>query len=170
MILNPNIEPDRAVERGHLVEKNVSKLGLEYLSLFLVQEILPLHAPLRYRLGNSIEKLTNAGLSLASPKASTEIFRSYNVSCGLGPERRSLDAFLLENNLSFSVGNYGVSCFPFYRVVGMDAQFRVASLVSEFPSGDLRYLMCFHFLLDTPSRPVFSMKTEEVSYHLAPLD
>src|SRR6266567_9146170 len=144
MILNADVEPDGAVERGHLVEKNVSKLGLEYLSLFLVQEILALHAPLRYRLGNSIEKLTNAGLSLAGPKASTEIFRSYNVSCGLRPERRGLNPLLLENDPAFSVGNYGVSCFPFYSVVGMDAQFRVASLVSEFPSGDLRYLMCFH--------------------------
>src|SRR5947207_14390828 len=60
------------------------------------------------------------------------------------PERRGLDAVLLENNLAFSVGNYGVSCFPFYRVVRMDAQFRVASLVSEFPSGGLGSLTCFH--------------------------
>src|SRR5713101_1644606 len=145
MILNPNIEPDWAVECGHLVEKNVSKLDLEYLSLFLVQEILALHAPLRYRLGNSIEKLTNAGLSLSGPKASTEIFRSYNVSRGLRPGRRGLNALLFKNNLTLRVGNYGVPCFPFYRIVGMDARCRVASLVSEFPSGDLRYLMCFHF-------------------------
>src|SRR5438552_10163961 len=35
-ILNAHVEPDRAVEGGHLVEKNVSKLSLEYLSLVLV--------------------------------------------------------------------------------------------------------------------------------------
>src|SRR5712664_1797127 len=49
--------------------------------------------------------------------------------------------------MTLSVGNYSVSCFPFCCVVGMDARFRVASLVSEFPSVDLRYLMCFHFYL-----------------------
>src|SRR2546422_4510835 len=145
MILNPNVEPDWAVERGHLVEKNVSKLSLEYLSLFLVQEVLALHAPFRYRLCNSVQELTDARFSLAGLKASTEIFRSDNVSSGLRPERRSFNALLLEDYLTLVVGNYSVPCFPVYRVIRMDAWLSVASLVSEFPSGDLRYLMCFHF-------------------------
>src|SRR3989454_12197668 len=115
------------------------------MGFFFVQEILPFHAPFRYCLCNSVQELTDARFSLTGPKASTEILRSYNVSSGLRPERRGLDALLFENNLTLMIGNYGVPCFPFYRVVGMDARFRVASLVSEFPCGDLRYLMCFHF-------------------------
>src|SRR3989442_412521 len=148
MILNPNVEPDWAVERGHLVEKNVSKLSLEYLSLFLVQEVLALHAPFRYRLCNSVQELADARFSLTGPEASTKIFRSDNVSSGLRPERRGLDALLFENNLTLMIGNYGVPRFPFYRVIRMDARFRIASLVSEFPSRNLRHLM---FIVDASS-------------------
>src|SRR2546426_6531837 len=115
------------------------------MGFFFVQEILPFHAPFRYCLCNSVQELTDARFSLTGPEASTEIFRSYNVSSGLRPERRSFDALLLEDYLTLVVGNYSVPCFPVYRVIRMDAWLSVASLVSEFPSGDLRYLMCFHF-------------------------
>ena len=48
------------------------------------------------------------------------------------------------------VGYDRVPDFPFYRVVWVDAWFRVGPLVSEFSLGDLRYLLDFHCSYLTP--------------------
>ena len=132
------------------MEKDVGEFGLEGLGFFLVEEVVSFSAPAGDGSRDAAYELFDTTFSSWGSESAAEVFRGDNVCGGLGPERGNFDALLLEDHLSFVVGYDRVPDLPFDCVVWVDAWFRVGPLVSEFPLGNLRYLLDFHCYYLTP--------------------
>src|SRR5215472_6648701 len=94
--LEADVEPDRAVEGGVLVDEDRLQLGLEGVGFVGVREVAALLAPGDGGVDDAADHLLHAGLALRRGEAAAEVLLRDDVRRGLRPELRELDAALLE--------------------------------------------------------------------------
>ena len=96
-LLEADVEPDRRVEGGELVDEDRLQLGLEGLRLLLVREVAAVAPPGAGRLDDPADHLPDARLALRRGHAPAEVLLGDDVRGRLRPELRELDALLLEH-------------------------------------------------------------------------
>jgi hypothetical protein len=126
MRLDPAVEPDRRVERDHLMEEQMGQLGLEDLAVLVGREVAAFAAPLRRRLRHAIEQLTHRMLALGASQRAAEVLLRDHVGRQLRPELRHLDVSLLESDLARARRDHRVAQLPLDLVVRVHARFREA--------------------------------------------
>src|SRR5205085_4964747 len=99
LLLEADVEPDRRVERGELVDEDRLQLGLEGLGLLLAREVAALATPAADRRDDAPDHLFDARLALGRAHAAAEVLLRDDVGRGLRPELRELDVLLLEDGL-----------------------------------------------------------------------
>src|SRR5262249_2329198 len=107
LLLEADVEPDRRVEGGELVDEDELELGLEALGLFLGGEVAALSAPAGDRVDDAADHLLDARLALGRGHAAAEVLLGDDVGRRLAPELRELDALLLEGRLVLA-GDEGI--------------------------------------------------------------
>ena len=111
LLLEADVEPDRRVEGGELVDEDRLQLGLEGLGLFLGGEVAVGAAPAGDRVDDAADHLLDAPLALGRGHAAAEIFLGDDVCRSLRPELRELDVLLVEDRLLLA-GDEGVADLP----------------------------------------------------------
>ena len=96
LLLEADVEPDRRVERGVLVDEDRLQLGLERVGLLVGREVAALAAPAADRVDDAADHLLHAALALGRAEPPAEILLRDDVRRGLRPEARELDVPLLE--------------------------------------------------------------------------
>src|SRR6185295_17523133 len=96
LLLEADVEPDRRVERGELVDEDELELGLKALGLFLGGEVAALAAPAGDRVDDAADHLLDTRLALGRGHAAAEVLLRHDVRRRLRPELRELDVSLLE--------------------------------------------------------------------------
>src|SRR5207249_1932629 len=99
LLLEADVEPDRRVEGGELVDEDRLQLGLEGLGLFLGPEVAVGAAPAGDRVDDAADHLLDAPLALGRGHATAEIFLGDDIRRSLRPELRELDVLLVEHRL-----------------------------------------------------------------------
>ena len=127
LLFEADVEPDRAVERGVLVDEDRLQLGLEGLGLLVVNEIAALLAPGDRRLDDAADHLADARLALGRGEPPAEVLLRDDVRRRLGPELRELDAALLERR-AVAARDHSIANLP------LDLVERVASGDGEEPA------------------------------------
>jgi len=127
LLLEADVEPDRAVEGGVLIDEDRLQLGLEGLGLLVVDEVAALPAPGDRRVDDAADHLPHARLALRRREPAAEVLLRDDVGRGLRPELRELDAALLERRPVLA-RNRGVADLPF------DLVERVAARDGEEPA------------------------------------
>ncbi len=96
LLLEPDVEPDRRVERRELVDEDRLQLVLEGLSLVLGGEVAAVTTPGADRADDAADHLLDRALALGARHAAAEILLRHDVGRGLRPELRKFDVLLLE--------------------------------------------------------------------------
>src|SRR5439155_7492874 len=96
LLLEANVEPDRTVERGVLVDEDRLQLRLEGLGFLVVGEVATLLAPRDCGVDDAADHLPHARLALGGGEPAAEVLLGDDVRRRLRPELRELDAALLE--------------------------------------------------------------------------
>jgi hypothetical protein len=124
--LDPDVEPDRRVEGGLLVDQQVGQLGLEGLGVGVGGEVAVLAAPARDGTGDPVHHLAYRVLALRGAEGAAEVLLGDDVGGVLRPAGGELEVALLEGGRAIApVGDDGVPALPGQLVVG------VGSLVRE---------------------------------------
>src|SRR5581483_9410411 len=118
LLLEADVEPDGAVERGVLVDEDRLQLGLERVALLVVGEVAALGAPCDRRLDDAADHLLDAGLPLGRAQPAAEVLLGDDVRRRLRPELRELDAALLERG-PVPAGDGRVARLPLDLVEGI---------------------------------------------------
>ncbi len=92
LLLEADVEPDRRVERGELVDEDRLQLVLERLRLVLGREVAAVAAPRADRVDDAADHLLDRALALRARHAAAEVLLRDDVRRGLRPELRELDA------------------------------------------------------------------------------
>ena len=127
LLLEADVEPDRRVERGELVDEDRLQLGLEGLGLLLGREVAALAAPAAGRVDDPADHLPHGALALGRGHAAAEVLLRDDVRRGLRPELGELDALLVERRLVLA-GDERVAELP------LDLVERVAAGDREVPA------------------------------------
>src|SRR5438874_11896161 len=143
LLLEADVEPDRRVESGKLVDEDELELGLEGLGLFLGREVAAVSAPAGDRVDDAADHLLDAALALGRGHAAAEVLLGDDVRRRLAPELGELDALLLESRLVLA-GDEGVAQLPLELLERVAARDREVAL-----DGRSRGLVsdCVHVLL-----------------------
>ena len=123
-LLEPAVEPDRAVERGLLVDEDVFQIVAERLQILFGREILVLPRPLRDGVDDAADELLDAALALGRADLPAEILRDDDVGRLLRPGFRHLDVALLEDDLAALVADDGRASLPGDLVERIHTAFR----------------------------------------------
>src|SRR5262249_2872016 len=115
-----DVEPDRRVEGGELVDEDRLQLGLEGVRLVVGREVAALAAPAADRVDDAADHLADAGLALGSAELAPEILLSNDIRRRLRPELRELDRLLVERGLVLA-RDEGVADLPLDLVEGIAA-------------------------------------------------
>src|SRR5206468_2963140 len=99
LLLEADVEPDRRVEGGELVQQDELQLVLERLRLLVVREVAALAAPGADRADDAADHLLDAPLAVGRVHAAAEVLLRDDVRRRLRPELRELDALLVERGL-----------------------------------------------------------------------
>ena len=126
-LLEPHVEPHRAVEGRLLVEQDVGQLGLEGVGVLVGGEVAALAAPAGDRPGDPGDHLLHRALALRRAELAAEVLLGDDVGRVLGPALRELDLALLERG-AFGIADDGVAELPLDLVEGVDAGGREAAL------------------------------------------
>ena len=78
-IVDPQVEPDRGVEAGLLVQEQVGQLVAEGVRLRLVREVAPLASPAREPIDDAADELTHASLTGWRIEVTAEVLRGDDV-------------------------------------------------------------------------------------------
>ena len=106
--LDPDVEPDRRVEGGLLVDQQVRQLGLEGLGVGVAGEVAVLAAPARDGAGDPVHHLADRVLALGVPRPA-EVLLGDDVGGVLRPGGGELQVPLLEGGGAIApVGDDGV--------------------------------------------------------------
>ncbi len=73
LLLEPDVEPDRAVERGHLVEQDVRQLGLEGVAVLARGEVAARAAPVGDRARDAADHLLDRALTRGRVELAAEV-------------------------------------------------------------------------------------------------
>ena len=131
LLLEADVEPDRGVERGVLVDQDRLQLGLEGLGLRLVDEVPALAAPGADRRDDPPDHLLHARLAVGRAHAAAEVLLRDDVRGRLRPELRELHALLLEDRRVLA-GDERVADLPLDFLEGIAPGDR-----EETPNGDV---------------------------------
>src|SRR5581483_2188906 len=112
LLLEADVEPDRAVEGCVLVDEDGLQLGLEGVALRVICEVATRGAPRDARVDDAADHLLHARLALGRAEAAAEVLLRDDVRGRLRPELRELDAALLERR-AIPAGDDGVPRLPF---------------------------------------------------------
>src|SRR5208283_955689 len=119
--LDADVEIDRAVERGLLVEEQVLELGVEGFALVGAGKVALLLAPSGDGIDDARDELAHAGLAPRRSERAAKIFRYHDVGRGLRPSARHLDVFLLEDYAAVFARDDGAAEIPFDFGIWIDA-------------------------------------------------
>jgi hypothetical protein len=118
--LDPDVEPDRGVERGLLVDQQMGQLGLERPGVLVGGEVAVLGAPAGDGAGDPVHHLAYRVLTLGCPQGATEVLLGDDVGGVLRPGGGELEVPLLEGGGAIApVGDDGVPALPGELVVGV---------------------------------------------------
>ena len=120
MGLDPDVEPDRRVERQLLVDDQVGQLGLEGAQVLFRGEVVLVLRPAGDGVDYAVDQLTDAGLALGRAQVAAEVLADDDVGGELAPERRDLDVLLLEDADALLVADARGPGLPRDLVVGVD--------------------------------------------------
>src|SRR5207244_10264688 len=123
LLLEPDVEPDRRVEGGELVDEDRLQLVLEGLSFAIGREVAPFASPRADRADDAADHLLDGRLALRARHAAAEVLLRDNVGCGLRPELRELDVLLLERGTGLP-RDEAVADLPLDLVEGVAARDR----------------------------------------------
>jgi hypothetical protein len=126
LLLEPDVEPDRRIERRHLVEQDVGELGLEGVAVLLGGEVAALAAPIGDRAGHAADHLLDRVLAGGGAHLTAEVLLRDDVGRVLRPRLRELDVLLLEGNL-VAVADARIAQLPLDGLEGVDAGLREQS-------------------------------------------
>ena len=133
LVIEPDVEPNRAVEGAILIGAKPGQLVVEYFGCFRVSEIAVGKAAICERPGHAMDQLSHGGFATSFVRVSAvgdvavEVFGNRDFSCERAPVFWDLDFFLLENNLAAVVGDLRRPALPFqllkrrHRRVAKDA-------------------------------------------------
>ena len=113
-LLEAAVEPDRAVERGLLLDEQMLEIAAEGREGVVGREIASASAPTRKwcrRPGRS--SCSDRPFALGRPDVAAEVLRDDDVGGLLRPGLRHLDLALLEDDLPFFAADDGVAQLPF---------------------------------------------------------
>ena len=128
LVIEPDVEPHRRVERAVLVHAEPGQLVVESLGRFRVCEIAVLDAPVGDRAGDAVDELAHRSFASALVRigavgdVAVEILRDGDLRGELAPALRHLDVFLLEDHLAAVVGDFRGAAFPFDLVEWRDGR------------------------------------------------
>ena len=120
--LGTDIEPDRAVERGELIDEQEAQLLLEGDRLLRVQEVTAVAAPAADRVDDATNQLLDGGLALGGVLRAVEILGDDDVDRVLRPRSRHLDIGLFEDHLAGIGGDGARACGPLDLIEGVDTR------------------------------------------------
>jgi hypothetical protein len=129
-LLDADVVPDRRVEAGGLVEKDVDQLRLERLGVLLAGEIVPLAAPARDRARDPAHHLPHAALPRAARKAA-EVLGRDDPHGVVRPEGRHLGP-------RFAPSVPGIPGLPGHSREWISSGKSVEALETQAPRGGLR--------------------------------
>src|SRR5262249_3327869 len=118
VLLEADVEPDRRVERRHLVKQDVAELGLEGVAVLGGGAVPARPPPVRDRAGDAADHLLDRALARGRVELAAEVLLADDVRRVLRPRLRELDVALLEGDL-VAVADAGVAQLPFDRVERM---------------------------------------------------
>ena len=127
MLLEADVEPDRAVEGGLLVKQDVGELHLERVGVIGRGEVAALAAPGGDRSGDAADHLLDRALALVGADPAAEVLLGDDVGRVLRPALRELDPALLEYR-RLGVADHRIANLPLDRVEGVHAGSRPATL------------------------------------------
>ena len=87
VLLEADVEPDRAVEGGLLVQQDVGELGLEGVGVLVGGEVAALAAPAGDRAGDAGDHLLDRALALVGAEPAAEVLLGDDVGRVLRPAR-----------------------------------------------------------------------------------
>ena len=118
LLLEADVEPDRAVEGGELVDEDRLELVLEGLRLLVVGEVAVRAAPAADGVDDAADHLLDGLLAVGGGHAPAEVLLRDDVGGRLRPELRELDAPLLEGRAVLA-GDQRVARLPLDLVEGI---------------------------------------------------
>jgi hypothetical protein len=124
LVFDTHVEPNRRIEAGHLVQKDVCQLGMEGLGIFVSREVTVFPAPFGHGVRYPVDELADAGFAPVGPQLAPEVLAHNDVRGGLRPGLRNLYVVLLENHIAFLIADTGVTQFPFDSVIRVDIRRR----------------------------------------------
>ena len=98
MLLEADVEPDRAVERRLLIDEQVLQVVAERLQVVVAREVLLLRRPGGNGVDDTADELFDAPLALRSADLAAEILGNDDVGRLLRPESGDFDVALLEDD------------------------------------------------------------------------
>ena len=134
LLLDADVEPDRRVEAGVLVEEDVRQLGVEGLGVLLGRRSSRPRAP-QPAMVSATRPMSWRTLRSRSgvPRWPRKYFGDHHVGGRLRPELGHLDVLLLEDLLALLVRDHGVAQLPLDGVEGVHPGRRVVALEAEAP-------------------------------------
>ena len=94
-----DVEPDRRIERRHLVKQDEGQLRLERVAVLLGGEVAALASPAGDRAGHAADHLLDRTLTSRRSGLAAEVLLGDDVRRVLRPRLRKLDVALLEGDL-----------------------------------------------------------------------
>ncbi len=99
LLFEADVEPDRRVESGELVQQDVRELVAERVGVEVVGQVALLDAPVGDGAGDAADHLANRVLARGRVELAAEVLLSDDVGGVLRPSRRELDVVLQEHGL-----------------------------------------------------------------------
>ena len=113
-----DVEPDRRVERRHLVQQDVRQLRLEAVRVVRGGKVATLPSPAGDRAGDSPDHLLHRALPHGRSELTAEVLLGHDVGGVLRPALGELDLALLEGDL-VAAADARVTQLPLHRVERM---------------------------------------------------
>ena len=131
MLLEADVEPHRAVERGLLIDEQVLQVVAERQQVVFAGEVVLPARPGRDGVDDAADQLLDGTLTLRRADGAAEILGDDDVGGLLGPEAGNLDVALLEDDRALFVADHGGADVPFDLVERIDPFLGEEALVLE---------------------------------------
>ncbi len=124
LMVEADVEPNRAVERSVLIEAEPGQFVVENLGGFCVGEIAVGQAAIGDRAGDAMDQLPDGSLAPAVMRigsvrdVAVKVFRDRDLGRERAPAFRHLDILLFENHLAAVVGDLRRPAFPLHFIEG----------------------------------------------------
>ena len=112
MLLEADVEPDRTVEGGLLIDEQVFQVVAERLEVVVAREVALLLRPGSNGVDDTANQLFDAPLAVRSADDAAEILGNNDIGRLLRPESRDFHIALLEDNRSLFIADDGRAHLP----------------------------------------------------------